>query len=182
MIIKYYIFNNDWDYECSNEEIVPNIYNETPLDFGLKINESPPIDLVTSIQKIPNSIPNHHQFLCFDSKIRNVIEKFNNHNFQYIDVNIYDHQKQLIRSDYKILNILKVIDAIDKENSKLVLDDEDIIDIPDLRLNYNKVNNAEIFRLYGYKTLVLIREDIAQEIINTRCTGLKFYQAEGFRT
>lgn len=84
---------------------------------------------------------------------------------------------------------LKISDALDVENSILTWSDleegeteEDrfIINILDLRLRYQNIENELLFRLKGCENLLVFREDLAQAIVNKGCTGLVFYDAEGY--
>ena len=180
--MKYFILDNDWEYECLTEEKVPKEYDAISLDFGTPLNNLPTIDLIADTNKLPNSIPNHHLFLFFDNNIRNIIIKKGVDYLQYFGVNIYNKKNELISSDYKTINILNVIDAIDKEKSILELDEDGLISkIKNLSLNYTQINNALMFRLKGCETFVLIREDIAQEMVNNKLTGFHLFQAEGYK-
>lgn len=73
------------------------------------------------------------------------------------------------------MNIVKVIDAIDRENSKLIWSDlkegeteEDrfIKDISDLSLDSPNISNEFLFRLEHCESLLFFREDLAQAILN----------------
>lgn len=96
---------------------------------------------------------------------------------------------EVTSDDYKCLNILKIVDAIDFEKSDLkwidleegkTEEDRFILGVLDLRLHYTNVGDLPLFILKGLENLLVFREDIAQEIVNKRYTGLEFYPAEGY--
>lgn len=179
--MKYYVLNNDWQYDCLKEEVIPSVYNEISLNFGELHENLPIITLVSKTEKLPNHIPNHKEYLFFDKKIISIIESFNIDYIQFFEVLIKNRKGDILSDEYKNLNIIKVIDAIDYTNSKLVINDGDIVDVEDLRLDYSKIEDELIFRLENCEILVFFREDIAKAIVNAKCTGIEFFEADGYR-
>ena len=52
--------------------------------------------------------------------------------------------------------------------------------VTDLRLRYPSINNELRFILKGGANPLILREDLAQAIVNKGCTGLELYDAEGY--
>lgn len=177
----YYVFQNNWSFECLKDEVIPPEYDETSLDFGLELNTLPKITLISSKKTLPNSIPNHQQFLFFDSKLLKIIKGFEVDYLQEFEIELSYGDELLREPVYKTVNIKKVIDAIDRDKSDLVLDSDGEIDFLNELVLKENFDFAPIFRLDGLEVLTLFREDLAQEIVNQGCTGLEFYPANGFR-
>lgn len=179
--MKYYVLLGDVNYECDAEIINADEFDDYPLRVGERVDEIPEIDLKLNISKeLPNSIPNDYQFLFFDRKAREVLEQFEIDYLQYFDVKVDNKKSNTVSSEYKIVNVANVLDVIDREKSKLLIDDGDIIDIMDLQLDHKLISNELVFRLKGFYGLLVFREDLVVAFKNAKCTGLDFYDADGF--
>ena len=186
--MKYYVLEFDDDFNCLVDERVPSEFDGISMNLGTLFETLPLITLMSDSTDLPDCIPNHRRYIFFNSKILKILEQFGFNHFQKFDLMIEDTNGIKINSGHKLVNITKVISCIDRANSTLQIDedeeDEDlnIIGIRLLKLDEHKIENSLIFRLGGFETLLLFREDIAQAIVNAKITGLQFINAEGYMT
>ena len=181
--MKYYVLEFDDEFNCLVDEQIPSEFDGISMNLGTPFNHLPLITLISENITLPDCIPNHRRYLFFNSKILNIMEEFEFNNFQKFDLIIEDINGIKISSSHKLINITEVVSCIDRNNSILQIDDDEdlnIINIRSLKLDQNKVGNNLIFRLGGFETLLLFREDIAQAIVNNKCKGLQFVDAEGY--
>lgn len=187
--MKYYIFKHNWDFDFLKNEDPFEPYVGAPITIGIKLEDFPKIRLSFKSKEIPDSIPNFNSCVVFNQNIIAVLKQAKVNHIQYFDVDVENMNGNIISDNYKCLNILKVIDAIDRNNSKLTWSDIEegeteqdrfIRNISDLRLNYSNINDELLFRLEHCESLLFFREDLAQEIVNKGSTGLAFYNAEGY--
>jgi hypothetical protein len=187
--MKYYIYKHDFDFDLLKSEDPFHPYIGAPITLGIKLEDFPKITLSLKSNQLPDAIPNFNSCIVFSQKIISLIKEAGADYIQYFDVDVKDKDGAVISDNYKCLNIVKVVDAIDYENSKLTWSDieegeteqdRSIRDLLDLRLDYAKSNNELLFRLEHCESLLLFREDLARAIINKGCTGIAFYDAEGY--
>jgi hypothetical protein len=185
--MKYYILEFDPDYDCILDENIPTEYKGISLNFGTPFNSLPMISITVGGTSLPNCIPNHGRYMYFDSKIRSIIQSFGFDKVEYFDVEVNSKNHDIPVGEYKVANFLNTIKAIDRSNSILDIDedeeDEDgnIRDVLSLKLDVKAIEGEQIFRMIGYETLLVVRADVAQAIVNARCTGLEFIDADGYR-
>jgi hypothetical protein len=182
--MNYFILQHDWEYSCIRDEDVFEPYVGEPINFGVELKISK-IQVVCTTNILPDCLPNLKQLVIFNQKIISKLDSGGVDNIQYFDVDVLTADGTLISDDYKCLNVLKIVDCIDHDRSKLIWSEDDdwdryIMDVRDLRLDYSKIKDNLLFRIEGCETLLVFREDLAKSILNNRCTGLAFYNAEGF--
>ncbi len=187
--MNYYILRHDWELNLLKSENPLWIYAGKPLNFGGQLGAFPKIRLKFGSNELPDSIPNVNGCIIFNQKIISILKEAGADYIQYFRVDVEDSDGTIVSDDYKCLNIIKTIDAIDLENSKLdwsdvygdqTQEDRYIMGIRDLRLDYSKVNNEPLFVLKRAEHPLVFREDVAQAIVNEHCTGLEFYPVEGY--
>lgn len=187
--MKYYIFKHDWNFDLLKSEDPFDPYVGAPITLGIKLNDFPKIKLSFKSKQIPDSVPNFNNCIVFSQNIISLIENTGIDYIQYFDVDVEDKNGEIIEGNYKCLNVLKIVDAIDRNSSKLEWSDletgeteEDryVTSIIDLKLDYSNINNEVLFRLEHNESLLLFREDLAQAIVNKGYTGLEFFPAEGY--
>ncbi|WP_426474650.1 imm11 family protein [Chryseobacterium balustinum] len=187
--MKHYILQHDWKFRLLESEKPFEPYTYESLNHGKKLDNFPKVTLKFQSKDIPDCIPNINGYLVFNQNIISILKENNIDFIQYFDVDMINTDDEVISNNYKCLNILKIIDAIDFENSILkwsdleggeIEEDRFIMDVLDLKLRHEKIKNELLFRLKGCENLLVFREDLAQEIVNKRCTGLEFYNAEAY--
>ncbi len=185
--MKYYILEFDPDYDCILEQNVPIEYSGISLNFGTPFISLPMISITVEGKSLPNCIPNYKRHMYFDSKIRSIIESFAFDKVEYFDVELNSENREIPVGEYKLANFLNTIKAIDRSNSILEIDedeedeDDNIRNIVSLKLDMKAIEGEQIFRMIGCETLLVVREDLAQAIVDARCTGLEFIEADGYR-
>ncbi len=187
--MKYYILLHDWELRLLESESPFEPYTYESLNHGQKFDDFPKVTLKFKSKQIPDCIPNINGYIIFNQNIISILEENRVDCIQYFGVDMLNIDNEVMSNDYKCLNILKISDALDVENSILTWSDleegeteEDrfIINILDLRLRYQNIENELLFRLKGCENLLVFREDLVQAIVNKGCTGLVFYDAEGY--
>lgn len=188
--MNYYIFKHDWDFDLLKSEEPFDPYSGKPINFGRELLDNfPKITLSFKSKQLPDSIPNFNGYIVFNQKIISELKEAGVDYIQYFDVDVENKAGEVVSDDYKCLNILKVVDAIDFENSNLkwtdlekgeTEEDRSILGVLDLRLNYSAIDNLPLFRLKGLETFLVFREDVAENIVNKGYEGLAFYPAEGY--
>jgi len=184
--MKYYVLEFDDNFSSPLIENIPFEYEGISLNLGTKFDELQKISLIVKNDNLPNCIPNNRRYLYFDEILINVLIEFNFNKYQLFDVEVRTTTGVNLNTKYKLVNILNIVNCIDRQNSILEIDeDEDdddlnIVDIKSLKLDYSKINDEIIFRLQGFETLLIFREDIAQAIVNKHIRGVQFINAEGY--
>ena len=111
---------------------------------------------------------------------------------QYLPLTVKKHNLSKEIEGYFIANYLKVIDCLNRERSSYqVWTKENLLfwekreymlgtfrDVKKIVLDTNKINNAKIFRLWGWELAVIIREDLKREIEKAKITGCVFTPVE----
>lgn len=186
--MKYYIFQHNWKFNLLKQEEPLWAYSGKFLNFGGEVEDIPKVTLTFKSKKLPDSIPNVNNCLIFNKKLIEELVAIDR--IQFFDIDIQDHAGTLISDEYRCLNILiEAKDVIDFENSKFIWSDiyegqteEDryIMSVLDLRFDYSKINNEPFFAIKHIESLIAFREDLAENIIRKKYTGLEFYPAEGY--
>lgn len=185
--MNYYVLEFNEEFDCLIDDQIPSEFDSLSLNLGANFSNLPTITLVSGTERLPDCIPNHRRYLFFSQKLIHFFKEFGFSNYQAFDVKILSNMRHENMVSHKLINILNVVDCIDRNNSKLYIDedeeDEDlnIIDIHSLKLDDNKLTGNLICRLRGFETLLLFREDIVKAIVEADCTGLTFVEADGYR-
>lgn len=185
--MEHYILAFDDQYDCILKDEIPQKFAGISMNLGMFFDDLPNIKLTVKKGKLPNCIPNFQRYLYFDEKIRDIIAQFGIDFIQYFEVEVEYKDGEKVPQSYKLANVRNLVNAIDRNKSLLDIDadeedeDSNIRDILDLQLNADIVKDEILFRMVGYETLLVVRADLAQAIVNSRCTGLEFYRANGYR-
>lgn len=113
----------------------------------------------------------HNRFL---SALKNVDPE----NYQFIPlvINFYDSKVE----GYGVLNILKQVDCLDKEQSEYSTRRSSIARIFKLKLNLDNINGAQIFRDPLYRDIVFISDSLKAEIETIGIRGVIIRPADGW--
>ena len=107
--------------------------------------------------------------------------------YQSFDIDVFNEKDKKVNSSHQLINILNVVQCIDREESVLVVDEEEedddlnIEDIMHLKLDESKIESEVVFRLGGFETLLVFREDIVKSLEDLNCTGIQFINADGYK-
>lgn len=190
--MKYYILNLDFEFECIEDTNAFIPFDGLSLSFGEEVEVNETIKLLSEVDDLPNCIPVSNTFLVFNNELVSLIESFGVDYLQCFPVEVFNKEGRLLSDQYKIVNIKKVKDVIDVENSGLEMssdyddfdpeEEEDaIVGIESLKLDKSKTEDELIFRVKGCEVLIVVREDLAQDIVDKRLTGIEFYPADSYR-
>ena len=185
--MNYYILTFDDTNNCLIEDDVPFVFEGISMNLGVFYENLPRIRVKVKGGTIPNSIPNHRRYLYFDNKILEVLESYDFSKYQSFDIDVFNEKEKKVNSSHQLINILNVVQCIDREESVLVLDEEEeeddlnIEDILHLKLDESKIESEVIFRLGAFETLLVFREDIVKSLEDLNCTGMQFINADGYK-
>ena len=180
--MNYYVFQNNWAFDCIREDMVPSVYHEIAFNLGDSFDPLPPIELdLKKNKKLPDAIPNHQLYLIFNRQLIDLIKSYDVDYLEEHEVIVRQDGKELCEVVYKNINVLKLVDVIDREQSELTVDEDGEIDFLNKLVLKTEFEELPVFRIEGFEILVLFREDLAQDIINRYMTGFEFYPANGFR-
>ena len=128
----------------------------------------------------------------YSPKFKHLMQKLIRYEIQFLPLQIVFRPTKMSIGKYYLANYLKVIDCIDRENSKYELwTKENLLFwekreyllgsfsyIDHLVLDSKKITDAKIFRPWGWKMAVIVREDLKDEIENAKITGCIFSSLE----
>lgn len=182
----YYVCEQDLDYMCliNDDSFDPYLGVSFNLGMNLKL---PKIILKSNIELLPDAIPNDQNILIVNSKIREVLDRFKVDYIQYFDVDIMLKSGQICSGQYKSLNLLNVVDVINKEKSNIewseIDEDEDEDDrypnrIYSLVLNLSNLKMNQLFKINQFELPLIMRADIVNELLKLDIKGFHFYNVK----
>jgi hypothetical protein len=174
---KYYQWTNDFDFPSPDDLFIPDPWKEFDLFGGEEINKKLPyIELIFKNQEqLSDSIPARKILLFFSKELVSFIkDNYRQVPIQAFPIKIKMNDVALPVGDYFLVNVLNVKDVIDKERSKLVMDEGDIINIKHLEIIDEDFENNEFFRLEGFSSLLICSESFVQSLKENGFTGMKF--------
>jgi len=120
--------------------------------------------------------------LVLSAKFRELLHSLMVENIQYIDLDIVDPKTGNIFNDYKVANIVGVVDCINREMSDITCyDDGDIKYVDSLVFDEAKIpEDLKVFRIAGYEVALVIHESVKNAIIKSGITGCVFYKPEEY--
>lgn len=120
--------------------------------------------------------------LVFSLRLRELLFSFMVDNVQYFDLDIIDKKNNKIYTDYKVANVVGVVDCINKSKSDITCyADGDIKYVDSLILDESKIpKELKIFRLSEYRIALVIHQSIKDAIVASGITGCVFYKPEEY--
>ena len=119
-----------------------------------------------------------HDFagLLFSPKLRKLFEDLGVTNIEYFDCKVKDVKKNKVHENYKIANIVGLVECIDMKKSEMKLaDPEDpdskILSARNIVLKKKIPSNLKIFRTKYLTRLILIHDDVKNAIEERGITG-----------
>jgi hypothetical protein len=123
-------------------------------------------------------------YIIVSKAIRDCLADAKINNVEFLPITIYNHKGRVASHEYYILNPLDISDCIDIKASKVEWNSiaKDRIDFCDhLVLNESLIpSNFKIFRPKFWPSLILVRQEITEMLINAGFTGLYFIDASGY--
>jgi len=145
-MLKYYVVEheNNSDFQVENQYF--NEVNHIPFGLGIHIENVPEISIPIDQPSIDSSIVNNLGLLIFNPGLVSLLKKFDPNGFQLFPIQIQSQINNI--GKYKIVNILKKIDALNAEKSKVEFlepDDHIIFDLRELHLVYDNLTDEDVF-------------------------------------
>ena len=124
----------------------------------------------------------------YSTRLKLLMEDLGMNDIQYLPLKISRKDGAKEVDGYYIANYLRMIDCLNREQSVYQVWTRDTLlfwekrpfmlgtfrDVRKAVLDSDKVNNAPIFRLWGWEMMVIVREDVKQAIEKAGITGCVF--------
>ena len=134
--------------------------------------------------KLYDFLPNIDSLIIVHSKVKNIFERLNVNNIEYLQVRLWNHNRQPVSDEYYIVNPLGSINFIDMDKSEYrmgALVKTQIKRIKNLVVNSNVIpDDAKIFRASTKLDQIFINEDVRKALVDEEISGFKVFQAEGW--
>ncbi len=119
----------------------------------------------------------------FSEKLRGLLQGLSVDNIQYFDLDIVNKKNGISYTDYKIGNIVGLVDCINKDLSDVeYFNDGGIEFIDKLVLDETKIpSELKKFRLLNRTTLTFVHQSIKDAINESDITGCLFYKPEEYQ-
>ncbi len=121
--------------------------------------------------------------LVFSTRLRELLDSLGIDNIEYYTLEIVDPRTGKKFSDYRIANVVGLVDCVDREKSDCkYFDDGEIKRIHKLVLDESRIpSKLRIFRLAGRTVLTVVHQSIKEAIESAGITGCVFYRPEEYR-
>ncbi|MBU3002767.1 imm11 family protein [Paraglaciecola arctica] len=175
-----------WDFDDVPNAYVPddllNIENKLSLLMGDSLASDMPENLQFSADPdYPNdllmldSFGNTESIIPISPKLKHFLENKTIPNLEFIPVDMLDHKGRVLEQ-YYLLHSTEVIDAIDKTQTELEIDDlndEMYESVEDLTLLDESIpQEIQIFRIKGLYNAICVSQSLAKEIDDNGFTGI----------
>lgn len=186
------LHSEDHDTLPRIEDIPDTIRNnskEWELGEGVAVKQWFPENAIFSLSEdfgseLTDSIPNVSNLLFVSEQLKSFMEDHSEANIEFLPIKIQDQEDKPIEESYYLMNLLEVVDCIDLEKSEYsvsAVDPSSILFLDLLVLDKTRISDKnKIFRLKGKPELIIIREDLAQAIIESKYTGMMLVDLEEF--
>lgn len=117
-------------------------------------------------------------------RVKTFLEENVKNRIEFIPVEIINHKGHTEPDPYFLLNPLDDCDCIDQEASEVewsTLQEDTIDDCDGLVFEYENIpDDYTLFRLKYWESVIMVREDLAQQLEAQGFTGLYFPATEGY--
>ncbi|VAW62787.1 hypothetical protein MNBD_GAMMA11-1029, partial [hydrothermal vent metagenome] len=172
----YWILSN----EFVDEDNDADLSGDVNLDLGEEISFDGGVPVATSIPRVILTLNADSQMgvmtdhlsideihgLVFSDRLHELLGSTKVNNVQYFDFDIYDPKSNKVYENYKIANVVGLVDCVDKDKSDLTFYDDGVIEFIDkLVLDESKIPpELKIFRLSNRSTLTVVHQSIKDAI------------------
>jgi hypothetical protein len=159
------------------------------LHEGVSVKSWFPTDSVFQLSddygiKLTDSIPNTLNLQIVSEKLKRVLEEKSGAQLEFLPVHIRDHKNRLIPEPYFIVNPLGTVECVDRERSKFrnsAIRPDQVFRFYRLALDTAKIpSEAKLFRLKEQTDLIIVRQDLADDILIAGCDGMIFQLMESY--
>ncbi len=189
----YWILSNEFENEDTDADLTGEIpfIEKTGIYFdngiSLSTNKLPKMTLTINEDSRLGRMTDHlciseANGLVFSSKIRNIINDLNIENIEYFNFEIVNPATEEIYSDYKIANVVGLVDCIDLEKSDLTFFESGNIQFfDDLVFDESKIpKELKIFRISNYKVITVVHDSVKKAFEEADVTGCRWYKPEDY--
>ncbi len=120
---------------------------------------------------------NVYGWLLVSDRFIRCVQPFDEDSVEYLDVTILNSHSGKGRTDYKVANVIDVVDALDLANSvydTYVAAGKEFIVVRKFSLKFSVVQNHHIFKLSNESAPVFVSEEIKNIIEKHSMTGFDF--------
>jgi len=170
----HYIFMDGLRLPCNTGN--PNLAAtlQDPKDYDLQLETEATEERLIAYDVLPNNTPAP----IVNQRVLNILTKYCSDDIQAFPVVIRNENPKLPdfeNHDYFLINITRLVDAIDKRSSKLTYyDTENINSIKKLRLQENCLLGYSLARIKGYEPLEIVSPNLVSLLKKEKITGAKF--------
>ncbi|NOK02202.1 MULTISPECIES: DUF1629 domain-containing protein [Myxococcus] len=160
------------------------------LTEGVRCEEWFPKGLVFDLSKeggstLTDSIPNTFGMLVVSEKLKGILEQETPaDSIEYLPIRLRTPRKKVLTTPYYIANVLGTVACMDAKKSDFSMSSivkTQVRRFRRLALNEKKIpKDVKIFRLAEQTSLILVREDLGQRIVDEDCLGVLFQELEDF--
>lgn len=134
--------------------------------------------------ELTDAIPNTLKLLFASERLRGFLEEHSGASMEFLPIQLQDQKDKLVPEPYSILNLLEVVECVDLEKSKYrrsEIDPNFIARFYLLVLDEARIPpQARFFRLKEKPNLIMVREDLAQALVDGDYTGMMFLDLEEY--
>lgn len=134
-------------------------------------------------QTLTDYLGNLYGWLIVSDKCRTLSGELIANEVQYLDVQVKSSDNSNVLSEYKVLNVIDVLDAVDLEHSiydEFDLDDEKILTFKKYALKDDVVRGHHIFKLKDDTIPTFVSEEIKNIIEENEMLGFAFLEVKTF--
>jgi len=129
--------------------------------------------------KLTDYLVNNLGWLIVSKKFIEVMNILKIRDIQYLPVKIVNLKNNEIINDYKVVNIINVVDGLNLESSDystIELDGEKIYSIRKYALKKNKIKDENLFKLKGDEIPIFVSNAFKDLIDKNNITGCEFLE------
>lgn len=134
--------------------------------------------------ELTDSLPNPINLYFASERLKAFMEEHSGANLEFLPIRLLDQKERPIREPYYIMNLLDTADCVDLEKSKFrrsEISPEFIMKFYLLVLDESRIpKDKKLFRLKEKPNLIITREDLAQEILDSDFNGMMFQELEEY--
>ncbi len=186
----YWVLSNEFVDEDNDAELTGDINLSDNISFDDGVMQDPFIPKITITLNNDSRMGNmtdhlsidEARGLVFSERLRDLLQNIAVDNIQYFDLDIVDPKTEDIYTNYKIANIIGLVDCVNKNESDLkYFNSGNIKRIRKLILDEGKIpSELKVFRLSIRSTLTIVHQSVKDDIINAGITGCVFYKVEKY--
>ncbi|WP_437306866.1 imm11 family protein [Sorangium sp. So ce388] len=128
----------------------------------------------------PETLPDYFELMrvpISSGRLRDALLGAGVDNVEYYPTLLVEPSGQTVEGFYAI-NIVGLVDAIDRGASALVTDDDQIVRIDALTLNEHAMGDLKLFRLLGYRDILVVHAAVADAVRSL--VGVRLSPAQGW--